>query len=81
VGIAEGAGPRAASVKPGATVARNVLRLTEGPSRLFDASGRKVLELQPGANDVSHLVPGVYFLQAASAAAGARAATKVVLAR
>jgi len=27
---------------------------------LLDASGRKVLSLRPGANDVSHLAPGVY---------------------
>jgi hypothetical protein len=31
---------------------------------LLDISGRKVLELQPGANDVSHLSPGVYFFRA-----------------
>jgi len=28
---------------------------------LLDIAGRNVLELQPGANDVSRLSPGVYF--------------------
>ena len=30
---------------------------------LLDISGRKVLYLKPGANDVSVLGPGVYFLR------------------
>jgi hypothetical protein len=30
---------------------------------LFDACGRKVLDLQPGANDVRGLAPGVYFVR------------------
>ncbi|MFO7675597.1 MAG: T9SS type A sorting domain-containing protein [bacterium] len=30
---------------------------------LLDASGRKVMELQPGDNDVRHLAPGVYFVR------------------
>ena len=29
---------------------------------LLDIDGRRVLELQPGANDVRHLAPGVYFM-------------------
>lgn len=49
---------------------------------LLDASGRKVMNLQPGANDVSHLAPGVYFLRPASGlerpASGVR---KVVITR
>ena len=31
--------------------------------RLYDANGRKALDLQPGPNDVSRLVPGVYFVR------------------
>jgi len=31
---------------------------------LLDASGRRVLDLVPGPNDVSHLSPGVYFVAA-----------------
>ena len=30
---------------------------------LLDASGRRVMPLRPGANDVSHLAPGVYFVR------------------
>jgi len=30
---------------------------------LLDIDGRRVLELQPGANDVRHLAPGVYFMR------------------
>ncbi|MEO0107953.1 MAG: YncE family protein [candidate division WOR-3 bacterium] len=33
---------------------------------LLDISGRKALGLKPGANDISHLAPGVYFLRHAS---------------
>jgi len=39
-----------------ATIARGVLLL---------GAGRKVLDLRPGANDVSSLAPGVYFVRAA----------------
>jgi hypothetical protein len=35
---------------------------------LLDASGRRVMELRPGANDVSHVGPGVYFVCPASGA-------------
>jgi hypothetical protein len=31
--------------------------------RPLDISGRRVLDLTPGANDVSRLSPGVYFLR------------------
>ena len=33
---------------------------------LLDASGRRVATLQVGANDVSHIAPGVYFVRQAS---------------
>jgi hypothetical protein len=49
---------------------RGVLRLPEARgerrevrSELLDASGRKVMELVPGPNDVRRLAPGVYFLR------------------
>ncbi len=32
---------------------------------LVDISGRVVMSLSPGANDVSHLTPGVYFVHEA----------------
>gem|GEM_PF-745337 len=51
------------------TVVRWVLFLAERASSssstscLMDAAGRKVLDLRPGANDVSRLAPGVYFIR------------------
>ena len=47
---------------------------------LLDASGRKVLDLSEGPNDVSRLTPGVYFVREAQAQAQAQAVRKVVLA-
>ena len=32
------------------------------PASLLDAAGRKVIGLHVGANDISHLAPGVYFM-------------------
>lgn len=32
-------------------------------AELLDLSGRKVMDLQPGENDVRHLAPGVYFVR------------------
>jgi len=70
------------------TIVRGVLmmgqRLTDdGPgSVLADATGRKVLELRSGANDVRALAPGVYFcrLTAGSASCARRSAvTKIVI--
>jgi hypothetical protein len=75
--------------RPLATVCRNVLYLpgprdmTEMPGIsdrvprpvLLDVSGRKVLDLTPGENDVSRLAPGVYFIRSS----GTRAAGRVVI--
>jgi hypothetical protein len=33
---------------------------------LLNSAGRKVMDLQPGPNDVRHLSPGVYFVHEAS---------------
>jgi hypothetical protein len=75
-----------------ATVIRGVLFLPKmgtvpsgtvpinGPT-LLDVSGRKVLDLHAGANDVRTLAPGVYFVREAQAQAQAQAQTvrKIVL--
>jgi aminopeptidase N len=49
------------------TIIRGVLRLPVSPftthTSLFDMTGRQVMALQPGRNDVSRLAPGVYFLR------------------
>jgi YVTN family beta-propeller protein len=62
--------------EPRPTVVRGVLELGVGSRQnagyragLLDAAGRKVLDLQPGANDVSRLSPGVYFVREAQAQA------------
>jgi hypothetical protein len=47
------------------TITRGVLLLSSlahGPSYLLDAAGRRVAQLQPGANDLGGLTQGVYFL-------------------
>jgi hypothetical protein len=47
-----------------ATIARGVLRLPAGlASVLLDISGRKVMDLKPGQNDIRHLAPGIYFVR------------------
>jgi hypothetical protein len=75
-GVAERYEPQTSSRKLQATFVRNALWLksaassSPGPSWLLDIGGRKKMDLTPGANDVSALAPGVYFvreqLQAAS---------------
>ncbi len=55
------------SAQPSANVVRGVLFLAACPSAstssLLDISGREVMDLKPGANDVSRLSPGVYFIK------------------
>ncbi len=57
---------------PIATVVRGILFLPasggEHPasSLLLDITGKKVLDLKPGANDIRHLSPGVYFIRGGS---------------
>ncbi len=61
--------PTANSLQPTASVVRNVLFLPangEGRmarSELMDATGRAVLALRAGANDVSRLPAGIYFIR------------------
>jgi len=91
--IAEEPGEPAITEQPSATVVRGVLFLPKmgivpegtvpifGPS-LLDASGRKVMDLRPGANDVRTLAPGVYFVRSGPSAVSWQpsAVTKVVIA-
>jgi DNA-binding beta-propeller fold protein YncE len=57
------------ATKSGPTVVRGVLFLPEAANHrpkaacLMDISGRNVLDLKPGANDVRTLAPGVYFIR------------------
>ena len=83
--VAESRKPQASSLRQGATIVHGVLFLPEASSHkpqaasLMDISGRKVIDLRPGANDVHALAPGVYFVRAAQAQA--QAVRKVVLTR
>jgi hypothetical protein len=67
---------------PTATIVRNVLMLPRTPlptpHYLFSLEGRKVLDLGPGANDVSRLSPGVYFTRGPGASSGQDASPSVV---
>jgi hypothetical protein len=79
----------ARGLRPGATVIRGVLgissQLTANGSQpgigLLDISGRKVMELRPGLNDVSRFAPGVYFIVQRGAMNDKRGTTKVMITR
>ena len=85
VGQQEAAGPEVRITKL-PTIVRGVLFMEargekrEARSELLDISGRMVLALHPGPNDVSRLAPGVYFVCPASGVEReASDVTKVVL--
>jgi hypothetical protein len=62
----EGSGADHTNV-PYSTIARNTFFLpAKVGMNLLDISGRKVMDLLPGENDVRHLSPGVYFVRQAS---------------
>jgi hypothetical protein len=75
--------------RPVATVVRDLLFLPGASSpepqaaSLLDISGRKVMGLQPGANDVRALAPGVYFVREGegSGEQGGAGIRKIVVAR
>jgi hypothetical protein len=61
-------------------VRKNMLLAGGGGAELLDITGRKVMDLQAGLNDIRRIAPGVYFLR--SADSGKRSAvTKVVIPR
>jgi hypothetical protein len=88
-GIAEPGRAEGEQAQKGASVVSGVLFLPEASghepqaaSWLLDISGRKVLDLHPGANDVRALAPGVYFVrQALGVKRGAPDVTKVIIAQ
>jgi len=85
----EAPGAHPAIAKPAPTMVRHVLVLDAVGSRqntayraeLLDISGRKVMDLRPGANDVRALAPGVYFVRSQPSAVSRQpsAVTKVVI--
>jgi uncharacterized delta-60 repeat protein len=73
-GVSEGAAKcEARNANRGPTIVRGVLNLgayskqhTAYKAELLNVTGREVLHLKPGANDVSRLAPGVYFARSPS---------------
>jgi hypothetical protein len=88
-GIEQGGNGQPRNVAGGATIVRGVLwagdraQKTGDRIELLDISGRRVLDLHAGPNDISHLSPGVYFVREAQAQAQAQAQAvrKVVVTR
>jgi hypothetical protein len=90
-GVAESRPPTAYSSQPLPTIVRGVLELPRKSGTvpaglgtvpifaLLDISGRKVLDLHPGPNDVSRLASGVYFVSERLAVSGRRLAASRVL--
>jgi hypothetical protein len=64
-GISEGHLPGLlAGIELCPALVRGVLALRGGhPASLLDISGRKVVDLVPGENDIRHIAPGVYFVR------------------
>lgn len=71
VGVERTPNAEVRTLNAGPSIVRGVLLLPVSHfsirSSLFDQSGRKVMELAPGPNDVSGLAPGVYFVREQSA--------------
>jgi hypothetical protein len=88
-GVEESPRPQGTSFKLGPTIISVVLFLPEAAGHkpqaasLLDISGRKVLDLKLGVNDVSRLCPGVYFVRGPETGDGRSVACvrKVVLTR
>jgi DNA-binding beta-propeller fold protein YncE len=88
-GVGETPSVEVRETKVGPTVVRSVLHLPASdfergtPIVLMDVSGRKVLDLRPGPNDVRTVAPGVYFVREEPQASSSRpqAVRKVVVTR
>jgi len=83
--VAETPSTEVRTPNPGPTIVRSALRLPVSPftihTSLFDMTGRQVMSLHPGANDVGRLSPGVYFVRAVSRELSAASCHKVMIAR
>jgi YVTN family beta-propeller protein len=63
-----------------ATMVRWTLSVTRSSDAvLLDIAGRKVMDLQPGENDIRHLAPGVYFVHEPTADSRQLAAVRKVV--
>ena len=85
-GIGEGRRQTLTSASP-ATVVRRVLFQHEATNRklqaasLLDISGRRMMDLQSGVNDISRLSPGLYFVREAQGQVQGPAIRKIVVAK
>jgi hypothetical protein len=80
VGVAEAQNGELQTPTAGPNMCRGILFLPGSTlgvcnSVLLDVVGRKVTSLRPGANDISHFTPGIYFVGQSS---GGRGQTRVV---
>jgi hypothetical protein len=87
-GVGEGSPPEGSRLAPPATLVRGVLSLPEadGQGRVADGvllavTGRTVMALKPGPNDVRHLPAGVYFVHSSLDSRHSSLPTKVVIQR
>jgi len=83
----------ASCTTPSATIVRGILLLprdmTELPDNsdrvprpaLLDASGRRVMDLMPGQNDIRHVAPGVYFVKEGGIEGASEKVSKLVITR
>ncbi len=84
-GVAEES-PKHEGQRTSQTICRGALSLVDGSRQtvdrawLLDVTGRQVMELNPGENDIRHLAPGIYFLRSAESS-GRTAVTKMVIQR
>lgn len=87
ISVEEGPKPTVRYITPVSTIVHGILRLPVSPfaihTSLLDMTGRQVMALRPGANDVRPLAPGVYFVRSEPSAVSRKpsAVTKVVLTR
>ncbi len=92
LGVEESGQPQLQAYSSTATVIRGVLVLPRDMTEirsgisdrvprpvLLDAAGRRVMALHAGANDVSRLAPGVYFVREPSAVSGQPSAVRKVI--
>ncbi|MCX6841929.1 MAG: hypothetical protein NTX53_06600 [candidate division WOR-3 bacterium] len=67
--------------RPRTLFSRSLPLRSETDEVLFDASGRRVAVLRPGANSIAHLAPGVYFMREAQYRVQAQPVCKIVIAK